>query len=100
MDRRTFLTLAAALPGIGQAGKPTAPQAPKPAPPKLTPAAARTVVPWNQWGGPHRNFQTEALPLKDTWPGSGPPVVWKRQLGGDGYSAPAVEADALYTMYG
>ena len=51
-------------------------------------------MPWTQWGGPHRNFQTDAPALKETWPASGPPVVWKRQLGGDGYSAPAVEAEA------
>ena len=56
-------------------------------------------APWLQWGGPHRNFQTEATGLKDSWPPSGPPVVWQRPLG-DGYSSPSVEDGVLYTMYG
>jgi outer membrane protein assembly factor BamB len=52
-----------------------------------------------QWGGPHRNFQTEAAGIKDSWPASGPPVVWQRPLG-EGYSSPSVEEGVLYTMYG
>jgi outer membrane protein assembly factor BamB len=73
------------------AGKkmPPAPAAPPPAP---SPA-------WTQWGGPHRNFQTEATGLKDSWPASGPPIVWQRPLG-EGYSSPCVEDGVLYTMYG
>ena len=86
MDRRTFLTIAVAAPVFGQAAKP------------LTRANA-AGVPWTQWGGPHRNFQTEATGLKDTWPAAGPRVVWKRPLG-EGYSSPAVENGVLYTMYG
>jgi outer membrane protein assembly factor BamB len=69
-------------------------QAKKPVPPSPSPA-----VPWTQWGGPNRNFQTQAKGIKDTWPASGPRVVWKRALG-EGYSAPAVENGVLYTMYG
>ena len=90
MDRRTFLTMALAVPVLGQSRKP----APKPAP-----APAATGVPWTQWGGPHRNFQTEATGLKDAWPASGPRAIWKRALG-EGYSSPAVENGVLYTMYG
>lgn len=86
MDRRTFLTLALASPMLRQAAK-SSPQA------KSQPPA------WTQWGGPHRNFQTEASGLQDTWPTSGPVVVWKRPLG-EGYSSPAVENGVLYTMYG
>jgi outer membrane protein assembly factor BamB len=99
MDRRTFLTIALAVPAFGQAAKPVtqggaASQAAKP----VAHAGSRGI-PWTQWGGPHRNFQTEASGLKDTWPASGPPVVWKRPLG-EGYSSPAVEDGVLYTMYG
>ena len=98
MDRRTFLTIAAlASPVLQQRSKPTAQK--KPSPP---PAAAPPVVKapaWTQWGGPHRNFQTEASGLKDSWPASGPPVVWQRPLG-DGYSSPSIEDGVLYTMYG
>src|SRR5262249_59917440 len=56
-------------------------------------------IPWTQWGGPNRNFQTEATGLKDQWPATGPRVIWKRELG-EGYSSPVVEGGALYTMYG
>lgn len=84
MDRRTFLTLALVAPAFGQAKKPAAPP----------PAPA-----WTQWGGPSRNFTTDARGIKDTWPASGPRVMWKRPLG-EGYSAPAVENGVVYTMYG
>jgi outer membrane protein assembly factor BamB len=66
---------------------------------KAAPPPAPRGVPWTQWGGPHRNFKTEAAGLKDTWPAGGPRVVWKRALG-EGYSAPSVENGVLYTMYG
>jgi outer membrane protein assembly factor BamB len=102
MDRRTFLGIALTAPALGQAApafgqgvrKPAGPAAKPPAP---SPAAAG--VAWTQWGGPHRNFQTQATGIKDTWPAGGPRVVWKRQLG-EGYSAPVVEGGVLYTMYG
>src|SRR5437588_6690467 len=81
MIRRTFLHLAAAAPVLAQRAKPQA------------------GIPWTQWGGPNRNFQTEASGLKDQWPATGPKVIWKRPLG-EGYSSPAVENNTLYTMYG
>ena len=99
MDRRTFLSLAVAAPLApvfdqrnqrGQRGKPAPPPRPSPSAPGLA---------WTQWGGPHRNFRTEAAGLKDTWPAAGPRIIWKRALG-EGYSAPAVENGVLYTMYG
>jgi outer membrane protein assembly factor BamB len=105
MDRRTFLTLSLALPALGQTkpvtqgGKSAKPAAPPSAPPRAAAPAASRGVPWTQWGGPHRNFQTEATGIKDAWPSGGPPVVWKRPLG-EGYSSPAVENGVLYTMYG
>jgi outer membrane protein assembly factor BamB len=92
MDRRTFLTIALAAPAFGRVSRAVA------QPLRGGPAAAKGVA-WTQWGGPHRNFTTDASGLKDTWPASGPRVVWKRPLG-EGYSAPAVESGVLYTMYG
>jgi hypothetical protein len=58
MDRRTFLTIALAAPALGTAARELT-QAKKPpaAVPQPQPAAG---VPWRQWGGPHRNFQTDA----------------------------------------
>ena len=62
MDRRTFLTLALAAPAIGQKVTPKQVTPPKVTPPKVTaPPPPRPATPqWTQWGGPHRNFQTEA----------------------------------------
>ena len=94
MDRRTFLTIALAVPALGQKAKPGAKPAAKAAAPPV-----QATPQWTQWGGPHRNFQTEASGLKDTWPATGPRVIWKRPLG-EGYSSPAVENGVLYTMYG
>jgi outer membrane protein assembly factor BamB len=62
-------------------------------------AAKSEGVPWTQWGGPHRNFTTQANGLKSNWPATGPKVIWKRPLG-EGYSSPSVEDGVLYTMYG
>ena len=97
MDRRTFLTIALTSPMLRQ--KPKTPTASKPQPPPAPAAAPPAAPAWTQWGGPHRNFQTEASGLKDTWPASGPNVIWTRPLG-EGYSSPAVENGVLYTMYG
>jgi len=86
MNRRTFLRVACAATALREA----APRAN---------AAVPTAIPWTQWGGPTRNFQTESSGLKERWAASGPPVLWKRALG-DGYSSPLVEEGVLYTMYG
>ncbi len=53
---------------------------------------------WTQWGGPNRNFMTEASGLADKWPEAGPTKLWDRELG-DGYSTILVDAGVLYTMY-
>ena len=86
MDRRTFLSLVLSAPAVATAA-----------------AAARQApargLPWTQWGGPHRNFTTDATGIKDSWGAAGPRVMWKRPLG-EGYSAPVVENGVLYTMYG
>ncbi|HLK61923.1 MAG TPA: PQQ-binding-like beta-propeller repeat protein [Bryobacteraceae bacterium] len=103
MTRRTWLQLAAGAPVLAQNTK----QGTKPGtttsrtiPPKGAAGAKLPAgVPWTQWGGPHRNFQTEATGIKDQWPKDGPRVVWKRPLG-EGYSSAAVEGNFLYTMYG
>jgi outer membrane protein assembly factor BamB len=86
MDRRTFLTIALTAPTVSQAAR------------QVSKSGAQGV-PWTQWGGPNRNFCTEATGLKDTWPASGPRVVWKRPLG-EGYASPIVEGPVLYTVYG
>ena len=59
---------------------------------------AQEATTWSQWGGPHRNFITDATGLADSWPESGPPVQWSRTLG-TGHSAIISGNDRLYTMY-
>lgn len=97
MDRRTFLTIALAAPAFPAVDLLAQTRGTKPVRP-AAPVVSK-ALPWTQWGGPNRNFQTEATGLKDTWPASGPRVIWKRALG-EGYSSPVVEDGVLYTMYG
>jgi outer membrane protein assembly factor BamB len=86
MDRRTFLRIALGAPVLARSASAAAQSGGK-------------ALPWTQWGGPYRNFHTDATGLKDTWPAAGPRVIWKRPLG-EGYSSTAVEGEMLYTMYG
>ncbi len=53
---------------------------------------------WPQWGGPSRNFLSNATGLADSWPTEGPPEIWSRSLG-VGHSAILVDDGRLYTMY-
>jgi outer membrane protein assembly factor BamB len=62
-------------------------------------SATADGVPWRQWGGPHRNFTTEASGIKSAWPAAGPKVIWRRPLG-EGYSSPSVDGGTIYTMFG
>ncbi len=62
-------------------------------------AAGGKAPSWRQWGGPNRNFMvTDSPRLADSWPESGPPVVWSRPLG-NGHSTILVDEGRLYTMY-
>jgi len=53
---------------------------------------------WPQFGGPNRDFKTDAKGLADSWPTGGPRRVWSRELG-EGYSGIAVEGSRVFTMY-
>ena len=53
---------------------------------------------WPQWGGPHRDFKSDATGLAESWPVAGPPRLWSRELG-EGYSSIAAVSGTLYTMY-
>jgi outer membrane protein assembly factor BamB len=53
---------------------------------------------WRQWGGPNRNFVSDAVGLADSWPESGPAQIWSRPLG-LGHSSIVAESGRLYTMY-
>jgi len=53
---------------------------------------------WTQWGGPGRNFMSDATGLASSWPAGGPKKRWSRELG-EGHSSILVEGGRLYTMY-
>ncbi len=53
---------------------------------------------WPQWGGPNRNFVSNATGLASSWSEEGPKKIWSRSLG-DGYSAIAMDGGVLFTMY-
>lgn len=53
---------------------------------------------WPQWGGPNRNFKSDATGLSGSWPATGPRQIWSRELG-EGYSAIVAAGGTLYTMY-
>jgi outer membrane protein assembly factor BamB len=53
---------------------------------------------WPQWGGPNRNFMSDAKGLASKWPAGGPKRLWTRALG-EGHSAIAADGGRLYTMY-
>lgn len=52
---------------------------------------------WTQWGGPRRDFTSDAIGLAEKWPESGPPKIWSREIG-NGHSSILVDGDFLYTM--
>lgn len=52
---------------------------------------------WPWWGGPRWDWTPATPRLADSWPESGPKVVWRRPLG-EGYSAISVRDGKLYTM--
>jgi len=53
---------------------------------------------WPQWRGPNRDGISAETGLLDSWPSSGPPLVWKAQGLGEGYSSFAVVGDRLFTQ--
>jgi len=59
---------------------------------------ARAPGDWTQWGGPTRNFMSDATGLASAWPASGPRRLWTQPLG-EGHASILVEGGRLYTMY-
>lgn len=51
---------------------------------------------WPQWRGPRRDGLSDEAGLATSWPEGGPPLVWKRDGLGVGWSSPIVAGERLY----
>ncbi|HVG28848.1 MAG TPA: PQQ-binding-like beta-propeller repeat protein [Pyrinomonadaceae bacterium] len=61
-------------------------------------AAAAQAGEWNQWRGPNRDGVSKETGLLKQWAAEGPPLAWKAQGAGAGYSSLAVSGGRIYTM--
>jgi outer membrane protein assembly factor BamB len=55
---------------------------------------------WFQWRGPNRDGLSAETGLLQQWPAAGPPLAWKAEGAGSGYSSMAVSRGRIYTMGG
>jgi outer membrane protein assembly factor BamB len=53
---------------------------------------------WPQWQGPDRTAVSKETGLLKEWPKGGPPLAWKAQGLGGGYSTPSVAAGRVFGM--
>src|SRR6267142_4595796 len=61
-------------------------------------ASPQSVGEWPQWRGPNRDGISKETGLLKQWPADGPPLVWKANGAGGGYSSFAVANGRLFTM--
>lgn len=53
---------------------------------------------WPQFRGPKRSDVSDEKDLLKEWPANGPPVVWKAEGLGEGFSSVSVAGDRIYSM--
>ena len=53
---------------------------------------------WPQWQGPDRNAVSKETGLLKEWPKTGPPLAWRIEGLGGGYSAPSIAAGRIFGM--
>jgi outer membrane protein assembly factor BamB len=53
---------------------------------------------WPQWRGPNRDGTSTETGLLSSWPQGGPPVIWKINGLGEGYSSLAIVGGKIYTQ--
>jgi outer membrane protein assembly factor BamB len=53
---------------------------------------------WPQWRGPRRDGISTESGLLPRWPAGGPPLAWRAQGAGEGYSSFAVAGGRLFTL--
>ncbi|HEU4871648.1 MAG TPA: PQQ-binding-like beta-propeller repeat protein [Pyrinomonadaceae bacterium] len=61
-------------------------------------ALAQSGGNWPQWRGPNRDGISKETGLLKQWPAEGPPLAWKANGAGRGYSSFAISNGKLYTM--
>ncbi len=61
-------------------------------------AAPAEAFDWPQWQGPDRNAVSRERGLLQEWPKDGPPLAWKVNGLGGGYSAPSVAGGRIFGM--
>ena len=63
-------------------------------------ASAQQPAPkeWSQWRGPNRDGISEETGLLQEWPKSGPPLAWRSNGVGNGYSSFSTSGGRLYTL--
>jgi outer membrane protein assembly factor BamB len=64
----------------------------------LIAAAGAGAADWPQWRGPKRDGVSVETGLLKDWPQNGPPLAWRAQGAGEGYSSFAVAAGRVYTL--
>lgn len=53
---------------------------------------------WPQWRGPQRDGISQETGLLSQWPAEGPPLMWRVDGLGDGYSTPVVVDNRIYLV--
>lgn len=61
-------------------------------------AANARAADWPQFRGPHRDNVSQDTGLLQSWPKDGPPLAWKVQGLGGGYSSLSIAGDRIYTL--
>jgi len=61
-------------------------------------ALAQSAGDWPQWRGPNRDGISKETGLLKQWPAEGPPLAWKANGAGRGYSSFSISNGKLYTM--
>jgi outer membrane protein assembly factor BamB len=57
-----------------------------------------TAADWPGWRGPQRDGKSTEQGLATQWPEQGPPLLWKIENAGEGFSTPSVVQDRIYLM--
>jgi outer membrane protein assembly factor BamB len=62
--------------------------------------AAAGKAEWPHWRGPNRDAVSTETGLLKEWPADGPPLAWRAEKLGNGYSTVAIVGGKIYTMGG